>query len=417
MKIVKYLFLLLLLAAVAGAVFIATQNGKYDVTQELVIKAPKNVVYSFVNDYKNWENSGILTRDTTAVYTFSDNTTGVGTYTNWELNNKTGNVKTINAAVNDSIYQNAELNGLQSEVYWFFKDTLKEATKVTLRMKGHLTFMEKANAILKGGADEKASKLLNHSLNRINYILVNRINFFEIKVDEIVIRESAYYIGDSTTCKISEMPQKIAEMFPKLQEFVTSNNIATKGKPFTYFHTFDTDKGLTSFTVCIPLEDEMLISDGSEFKAGKINRFNALKTTLKGNYKHLRKAWDAAFKHIADNKLEENFEQPYLEVYTKGPADTKDPSQWVTDIYIPIGPALPEEVVIEVQDSTATVTAVAPTTNTTVRKPATVKKKPEVMSINAQPAAAQPTATLPKTPKKDTATAKKKTVEDTTTKP
>ena len=74
MKIVKYIFLLLLLAAIAGTVFIATQEGKYDITKEQLIKVPRNVLYNYVNDYENWQNAPIFAQDTTAVFTLSDNT-------------------------------------------------------------------------------------------------------------------------------------------------------------------------------------------------------------------------------------------------------------------------------------------------------------------------------------------------------
>lgn len=402
MKIVKYLFLLLLLASIAGTVFIATQNGKYDVTEQLTIKAPKDMVYNFVGNLKNWENSGILTKDTTAVYTFSDTTIGKGAYADWT----TGSVKNLAISPNDSITQTSVLNDREVEVHWTFKDTLTEATKVNLRMKGQLSFMEKAYAILKGGTDKKVANLINHSLKRVNYMLVNRVNFFEIKVDGVMIKEGTYYIADSTSCKISEMQQKMPGMFARVNKFVTDNNIATNGKPFTYYYTFDEAKDSTAFMTCIPLEDEILMSEGSEFRAGKIKRFNALKTTLKGDYRHLKKAWDAAFKNIKKNKLEENFELPYLEVYTKGPADTKDTAEWITDIYIPIGASLPEEEATQANDSTETVTETP-----RVSKPRTARKKtPTVTPISTQPVSVQPTIALPK---KDT-TSKKKPVQDTT---
>ena len=67
MKIIKYVFLLLLLSAIAVTVFIATQEGKYDIKEERVIKVPKTVLFNYINEYRNWENVGILTaNDTTA---------------------------------------------------------------------------------------------------------------------------------------------------------------------------------------------------------------------------------------------------------------------------------------------------------------------------------------------------------------
>ena len=76
------------------------------------------------------------------------------------------------------------------------------------------------------------------------------------------------------------MESKMASMMPNVVKFVKTNNIETNGNPFTLFETYDTATGITAFTVCVPLKEEMFTSEGSEFRGGKIEPFNALKTTL-----------------------------------------------------------------------------------------------------------------------------------------
>ena len=53
MKILKYLFLLLLLSLVALTVFVATQKGIFSVERSKVINSPKATVYNYVNDFRN----------------------------------------------------------------------------------------------------------------------------------------------------------------------------------------------------------------------------------------------------------------------------------------------------------------------------------------------------------------------------
>ena len=55
MKILKYIFLLILLAFFALTVFVATQKGDFNVTRSIIIKSPKSTVFNYVNDYRNWE--------------------------------------------------------------------------------------------------------------------------------------------------------------------------------------------------------------------------------------------------------------------------------------------------------------------------------------------------------------------------
>lgn len=427
MKIIKYIFLLIFLAAIAGAVFIATQNGKYDVTKERIIKVPKNVLYNYINDYKNWENAGILTgSDTTAVFSFAKTTFGEGASANWELNGTAGEIKTLRLIENDSIFQKAVIDNEESDVVWAFKDTLN-ATKVTLTMTGHLTFTEKAYALLKGNIEDKLGPTLEKGLANINAFLVDELENFDVKVhDALVIKKGTYYIGQSATCKIADMEKKMAQMMPKVLAFAKENKMVPNGSPFTLYKAFDTINGTTTFKVCVPLKEEMFAAPGSEFEGGRIQDFTALKTTLTGDYSHLKKAWEAAYKHIAQKQLVPNASGQAVEVYTKNIQKTKRPSQWVTDIYIPLGdvspipppvidttmvvdPALPPEPLAKpaasgtAKPGTTTQGTVKPaatgTGTTTATKPAATGTTAKPATATTKPAATQKPKDTAKTPK------------------
>ena len=55
MQILKYLFLIVVLSFIGLTVYILTQKGDYTVTRSKVVKAPRMIVFEYVNDYKNWE--------------------------------------------------------------------------------------------------------------------------------------------------------------------------------------------------------------------------------------------------------------------------------------------------------------------------------------------------------------------------
>jgi hypothetical protein len=57
---------------------------------------------------------------------------------------------------------------------------------------------------------------------------------------------------------------------------------------------------------------------------------------LTGDYSHSKKAWDKTFEYITKNNLTKNTEGSYLELYTKNMEEIANPSQWITEIYIPI---------------------------------------------------------------------------------
>lgn len=416
MKIVKYVFLLLLLAVIALTVFIATQEGKYDIQKERVIKVPKAVLYNYINDYTNWETTNLLTgNDTTAVYSFSGNTSGPGSVMNWDKGNTTGEVKTIRTVENDSILQEANIEGHDSKLQWSFKDTLN-STKVTIKLRGELTFKEKAYMLLKGNVNDNMSAVLDKGLDNLDNYLVKELAVYNIKIaDGKFNKAAAFFIGQPVTSKMSEINKKAAEIFPKLYAFIKENKIVKKGSPFILYRTFDKEAGTATYVVALPIKDEIHTMAGSEYEGGRITQFEALKTTLTGDYSHLPEAWSKARKHIAEKGLQENTTGQYVELYTKNVQTTKRPSQWVTDIFIPIGAPTITPVVDSLSRPIAP-TAVRTTPATTgTRNPAPSAVKPAGTGTGTKPATTSATANKPATGTNKPATTTNKPATTTTT--
>jgi len=411
MKIVKYVLLLLLLSAIAITVFIATQDGKYDITKESVIKVPKTVLYNYIGEYRNWENVGIIS-DSTATYTYSDISYGKGATMGWKNTNSEGSINTTNLIDSDSIIQKATIDGLDSQIKWSFKDTVG-GTKIKVRMVGELSFKEKAYAVLQGHSGEKMEAVLTQGLKNLKTFLVDELANYNVEVKNQVTKTGVFYIGQPVRSKTSDIQKRTGEIFPKLMAFIKENKIVPNGAPFLLYKNFSAQKDSASYIVCVPIKDEMYTAPGSEFEGKKLEAFQALKTTLKGDYSHLPIAWAAARKHIADNGLQENTTAQYVELYSKGMAQTKRPSEWVTDIYIPIGapaPAAETDAVLmpgDIKVPARTPAVTAPATN----KPARPEGKPAgTTKLPAYNSTAPATGTRP-------ATSKSTTTSGTATKP
>ena len=345
MKIVKYIFLLLLLAAIAITVFIATQEGKYNIKEEKIINVPKSILYNYINDYRNWENLGVLTNaDTTAQYTYSQNTAGNGAAMSWIKNGAKGSIQTLNAVAPDSIRQKSIVNDLDSQIVWHFKDTTG-GTKVSVSVQGHQTFTEKAYSLINGNTNKDVQSSLANGLENLNVFLVKELKTFNVDVKGVVYKKSTFYLGHSATGAIADINKQASSIFSRLLAFTKENKIGVNGEPFIIYKSINKEQKTASYTYCIPIKDEIFTAAGSEYEGGKLLAFNALKTSLKGDYSHLPKAWNAAHKHIADNALQENTSGQYVEVYSKNIAQSRRPSTWVTDLYVPIGAPqiLPEQ--------------------------------------------------------------------------
>jgi effector-binding domain-containing protein len=357
MRIIKYLFLLFLLSLVALTIFIATQKGNYTVESSKVINSPKVTVFNYVSDYKNWQKfCSWISDDNSSKTSYSPISSGKGSTLNWETTNENGTVETLYTKVNDSIVQKMESNGRTTEVYISFKDTTG-GTKVTWKSKGRMDFMMKVNSFFTGGTPNSQSKIYNKSLANLDRTLNLETNIYSVKVKGIVTKLETFYLRQSFTSKINDITRNTNVIFPKIITFCKQNKINMNGKPFVIYHTYDTIKSIAKVSFCIPIKEQIFTSEGSEILSGKLVAFNAVKTTLNGNYTFIKEAQDKSIAFFKTNNLIADPKFSHLAIYTIGKNESKSPSKWVTEIYYPIKPkAAPATYKRVVKDSTATIT-------------------------------------------------------------
>jgi hypothetical protein len=338
MRIIKYLFLLLLLSLVALTIFIATQKGDFTVESSKTINSPKATVFNYVNDYKNWEHfSSWITADTNIKLTYSPISIGKGSSLSWDGANDSGTIQTLYTKGNDSIVQKMDFNETSSDVTWHFKDTLG-GTKVTWKSKGKMDFLLKVNSFLNGGTQNSLAKVFDKCLANLNKTLDFETNTFDVKVNGAVKKLETFYLRQSFTSKISDITRNANVIFSKILTFCEQNNIVLNGKPFIIYHTYDTIHNLTKVSFCIPIKQEIFTSEGSDILSGKLVPFEAVKTTLTGNYTYKGKALDKSLEYFTTNKIIADSTFSHLEIFTIGKKEAKTPSKWVTEIYHPIKP-------------------------------------------------------------------------------
>jgi effector-binding domain-containing protein len=341
MRILKYVVLLLLLSIIAFVVFIATQNGNYTIQKTRIIPLEKNVVFNYVNDYRNWEAFGAWKSfDPDYTFTFPVHTVGLEGSYSWKSSSNTGITKTVFIAETDSIAQLTTVDDKKFKSYWTFK-SLDTKTEVTWFTEGELSFLAKFKAILSGGIQKNVGQLQERTLENLDKILTKEINTFDIQVVGITTVNSKMFLQQKYSRRISDHQSKINAIIPGLLSFVKQNNIGTVGRPFVVYDLYDIQKDSTKMAIAIPITEEIFTTPESQFTFGKLEGFTALKTTLKGDYSHAKKAWAKANDYIKENKFELDPNAKRMAIFVKNFTDTKNPSEWITEIYIPIKSANP----------------------------------------------------------------------------
>lgn len=364
MRILKYLFLLMVLLFIGVTVYIATLKGDFKVKQTAIIHSPRGVVFDYVNDYKNWETFGSwMTKEHGITFVYPAKTMGAGAQFNWDNGSDNGSLKTYFVKENNSIQQKGYFNGTTAEMHWKLNDTVG-GTKITVEARGKMDLLTKISTFFSGGFGSVANDALEKSLRNLDKTLAYEMKTYSIKVNGIVQRNSGFCLKQTVTCRIKSLPRNIKIMMPKMLHFFKKNNLSMSGKPFILYERYDRANDIVTFSVCAPTAEQIFITSGSEITSGEIVPFTCLKTTLTGDYSHLKEAWTKAENYIRDNGYTPNFAGKYAEVYIKTIDDVKQPSKWITEIHIPVFPkAAPA------QSSASISTTAVPVTPTSSTEP------------------------------------------------
>ncbi|WP_406684398.1 GyrI-like domain-containing protein [Seonamhaeicola sp. MEBiC1930] len=338
MKIFKYILFLLLIVIIGTAIYIAVQPNSFEVTRTRTIKAPAPIIYSNVIDFKNWIDwSAWVEENPNIKISYGEKTKGIGGSYTWEDEDGIGTMTNIEALPNTSIQQEMQFGEFpKSDISWTFKPTDDGATDVTWTIKGKdLPFGFKAFATFTGGMEKQIGPYYERSLEKLDSIVSIRLKAYSININGITEYGGGFFMYKTTSATGTNISEIMGKQYGEIMGYMAKNNIVANGMPFTIYNEMNPETGNIIMSNAIPVMNKVSVENKSEILCGFIPKTKTLKTTLKGNYNNLPKAWEASMKHIAENSLELLDVKPF-EIYTNDPGNFPNPADWVTEIYIPI---------------------------------------------------------------------------------
>ncbi|MGC6430887.1 MAG: SRPBCC family protein [Jejuia sp.] len=338
MKAFKYIVFLILIAIIGLAIYIAVQPNEFEVSRSKTLNAPAAVVYDNVIDFKNWEAwSSWAEADPDMKITLAENTRGIGGSYQWEDKDGIGTMKNTATVANESITQEMQFADFpKSDVTWQFAQNADGTTDATWTISGKdLGFGFKMFSTLMGGMEKQIGPHYERSLEKLDSILVADMAKFDIAVNGVTEYGGGFYVYKTTSANGANISNIMAKQYGEIVGFMTQNSIPFNGMPFTIYNDMNPENGNIIMSNAIPVVNKVNVPSDSEILCGFMSNTKALKTTLKGNYTNLPKAWEAAMSHLAKNGLEQSEVKPF-EIYTNDPGDFPNPKDWTTEIYIPI---------------------------------------------------------------------------------
>lgn len=339
MKALKYVLFLLLIVIIGFAIYIAVQPNSFSFSRSRVINAPTSLLFNKINDFKSWPSfSPWIEHEPEAKLTYGDTTVGVNASYSWngEILGE-GGMKTINVEQNKSIAQKIffiKPFESQSDINWTF-DTTTEGTKVTWAMSGEQDFMTKMYTTFAGTIEENTSPDFDRGLFKLDSLVTAEMKKFFVKIDGVSEYGGGFYMYKTTSATMQNISQIMGKQFGEIMSYMGKNNLVASGMPFTIYNDMNPDNGGIIMSNAIPVLNKVTPTGDGQILCGYIPKTKVVKTTLKGNYTNLPKAWEQTMQYLAKNNLEQANIPPF-EIYTNDPGNFPNPAHWVTEIYIPI---------------------------------------------------------------------------------
>ncbi len=327
---------LLAIVIIVFSIFIAVKPSEYDVKRTKVINAPTSVLFNTVNEYKTWKDWGPWNAsDPTIVPSYPEKTSGIGGSYSWTSEEDgPGRMETLALEVNKSIEQKIYFDTRdESDVYWKFT-TAEKGTEVIWGMKGDLGFMGKVYFTMMGGAEKLFGKMFEDGLTNLDSYVLSAMDTYSITNEGIVEYSGGYFIHLTTECSFEERTAQLNEMLPKVLLYAIQENYPRAGAIFNLYHKYDVENKIVSFSSCVPVKERVNPEGAIALAYMESGKYH--KTSLQGAYKYSDEAWEKAFEFAKADGVHVIEEGKPFEVYTKGHTDSPNPTDWVTEIYLPI---------------------------------------------------------------------------------
>lgn len=343
MKVIKYLFFLIIIGLIGLFVYAATKDGSFQIAESKVINAPAEVIFEHVNDFKKWEAWGPwMKKDPNMKLSYAENTAGEGGSYSWESETEgNGSMITNSVIPNMEIAQeinfNTPMGDSQSNVYWTFEEQDQGGTKVSWGMNGEQSIFEKIYFLFQDETlEEGVSPMYKEGLENLEKIALSEVSKYSISTPTEVEFDGGYYMYITAEVQQEAISLKMGEMFGVIMKYMSDNNIPQSGMPLTVYKEMNSEQGTTILSTGIPVAERVIVPWNNAVLCGKLPKGKMIKTVLTGNYTNLDEAWKKAYTYMTQNEIKPTWNSEAFEIYMNDPGAVKNPAKWVTNLYIPV---------------------------------------------------------------------------------
>jgi len=330
MKILKYIFLLLLLTAVSLTIFVWSREGKYEIENQIEIPLPKNKVYAFLADLRNWGDFNHDEQLQTYSFKVDRDSLNIGTSTSL--------IKTIentNIFETDSLKQKFQWFNHQATSMWRLKYS-ENTTLVSWKCTGDLDFIEKCKALLGNSLENKIKEIIKVNLQKLKESLLKEYSTYHVDIIGKKEFSELYFLDKTTNLNFSDFIKDPFKNSLRYNEFISENSLELISPVGVQFPFTKINSPSKNITISGWLKDEIYTTPESEIICSSRSNLQYLKVRFSGDYEHLAKAFEEGINFANKNELKiDETANVLVHFSVMYPSESK-PSARESILYIPL---------------------------------------------------------------------------------
>lgn len=337
MKILKRIFIVLLIIVAVAAVVGMFLPRKVETTQSIVINAPAEKIFPLLNDFEKWHLwTSWHEMDTATQYTWGDIRSGVGASYQWKSEIMSyGTVKIVESKPNEMLKTEVNFEDHGASYGTFTLTPEGSGTRVDWKFENDMggnPFGHLFGPVMKSMIEKDYVKGLAKLKKIVEEMPTESASAMkgEVKgISESDFKE-VYVLAIHDTASPATIGSKFMTYYPMLFEEAAAQNLKVTGPAGAIYYN-DSQTNF-EFDAYMPVEKEGK-SNGS-MKPMKIAGFHAAKANYYGPYEAMAPAYEGLFDFI--KSINKKRSGKTIEVYVGDPVVEKDMMKVLTEVYMPI---------------------------------------------------------------------------------
>jgi effector-binding domain-containing protein len=331
MKIIKRIFLVIITLVVIVAVIALLLPSHSHIEKSLVIKAPRENVFSLVNNFKSWNRwSPWYKMDTAMQMTWGGPEEGTDSWYTWESKNDqlgTGKITILHSSPTlDSIVTKMQFGGMEEHPArgcYVFKPV---DGGVEMRMMmgvdyGYNLIGRIFGAIFKGSIEEDFTKSLEN-IRKVSEDGMAAAAAGNYAIVESWQNEQPYY-GFRDTTSIATIGQKFLVNLARIERAMKETGVNMAGPVFAIYHRIDS----SGMDVEWGIPTNKAGAGSGDIKSATLKSGKILKADYYGEYEKTEPAYDALKQYAQARHIQ--LDSTTREIYITDATTEKDPRRWL----------------------------------------------------------------------------------------